>query len=333
MEDVDLETNMNQEETKKSMWKASIFFFAVLVLEIPLAFLVGFLQGIMPVKYTTLISILMTQGYLLLSAIIYLVVTKTSLTKQLQVRKYKISSFFLSLVLLITAAPMATWLNVLSQLFVKNETSAAIFEVTEAVPMWLGILIIGFLPGFVEETIYRGIMLTGFRKRSVLTGVVISALSFGLMHMNFNQMLYAIYLGIVFAFLVEATGSLVSTMVLHMLFNGFNTLYIYILPKVYDFMAQYSDEYANINMEEIMNAQPQRQQLLAMLVAVAPFAIGGLVLSWLLLKAIANINGRTLTWKSLCDVKEENVQTKPINVFLILGWAFCLVMALGAMQG
>ena len=78
MEDVDLETNMNQEETKKSMWKASIFFFAVLVLEIPLAFLVGFLQGIMPVKYTTLISILMTQGYLLLSADFYILRTTSA---------------------------------------------------------------------------------------------------------------------------------------------------------------------------------------------------------------------------------------------------------------
>ena len=109
-----METNMNQEETKKSMWKASIFFFVVLVLEIPLAFLVGFIQSIMPAKYTTLISILITQGYLLLSAMVYLVVTKTSLTKQLQVRKYKLSSFFLSLVVLITAARMATWLNILS---------------------------------------------------------------------------------------------------------------------------------------------------------------------------------------------------------------------------
>ena len=118
-----------------------------------------------------------------------------------------------------------------------------------------------------------------------------------------------------------------------MLFNGFNTLYIYILPKFYEFMAQYSDEYANINMQEIMNAQPQKQQLLTMLAAIAPFAAGGLVLSWLLLKAIASINGRTLTWASLCGAKEETVQTKPVNIFLILGWAFCLAMAVGAMQG
>lgn len=323
----------NSFKVKKSMTKASVFFFVVLVMEIPLAILVGILQTVMPAEYTSLISILVTQGYLLFLAVIYLIVTKTSLKRDLRVGKYKVSTFFLSLILLVTAAPMASWLNVFSQLFAKNETSGAIFQVTEAVPMWLGILIIGFLPGLVEETLYRGIMFSAFRKRSVLTGIVISALSFGLMHMNFNQMLYAIYLGIVFALVVEATGSLVSTMILHMLFNGFNTMYVYILPKLYDFLAQYSAEYADINVEEMMNTQPQMSELLAMLVMLAPFAVGGLVLTWLLLKAIAKINGRTLSLASLRGEKEEVIKTKPVNVFLILGWIFCLIMSVSALFG
>lgn len=320
-------------DVSKSMKRASLFFFLVMVFEIPVAMLVYKLQSAMPAEYGSLISILVTQGYLLAAAIIYLIVTRTSPVRDLRMKKYKISTFFLSLVLLVTAAPMATWLNVLSQLFAKNKTSGAMFEVTELVPMWLGILIIGFLPGIVEETLYRGIMLTAFRKRSVLTGIVISALSFGLMHMNFNQIMYAIYLGVVFALVVEATGSLVSTMVLHMLFNGVNIVYVYILPKFYDFMAQYSEEYASINMEEVMNAQPAKSQLFAMLVVIAPFAVGGLVLTWLLLKAIAKINGRTLTWESLRGEKSEGIQVKPVNIFLILGWAFCLVMAVSALLG
>ncbi len=331
---LDVGTDVHQNlDASKSMKRASLFFFLVMVFEIPMALLVYKLQSAMPAEYGSLISILMTQGYLLISAVVYLAVTKTSPVKDLRIRKYKISTFFLSLVLLVTAAPMATWLNVASQLFAKNETSVAMFQVTEMVPMWLGILIIGFLPGLVEETLYRGIMLTAFGKRSVLTGIVISALSFGLMHMNFNQIMYAVYLGVVFALVVEATGSLVSTMILHMLFNGVNIMYVYILPKLYDYMAQYSKEYADINMEEIMSAQPEQSQLFAMLIVVAPFAVGGLVLSWLLLKAIAKINGRTLTWAALKGEKSEVAKTRPVNVFLILGWIFCLVLAVSALLG
>lgn len=318
-------------DVSKSMKRASVFFFLVMVFEIPMAMLVYKLQSIMPEEYGSLISILMTQGYLLVAAIIYLIVTKTSPTKDLRMKKYKISTFLLSLVVLVTSAPMATWLNALSQLFAKNETSAAIFQVTEMVPMWLGILIIGFLPGLVEETLYRGIMLTAFRKRSVLTGIVVSALSFGLMHMNFNQIMYAIYLGVVFALVVEATGSLVSTMVLHMLFNGMNVAYVYILPKLFDYMAQYSEEYVSIHMD--MSTQPAKSQILAMLAVIAPFAAGGLVLTWLLLRAIAKINGQTLTWAALRGEKSEVKKTKPMNVFLMIGWIFCLALAISALFG
>jgi len=243
------------------------------------------------------------------------------------VKKYRVSTFFLSLVVLITASPMATWLNVFSQLFAKNQTSGAIYQVTQNVPVWAGIIIIGCLPGFVEETLYRGIVFTAFRKRSVLTGIIISALSFGLMHMNYNQILYAVYLGMVFAFIVEATGSLVSTMILHMLFNAVNTSYIYILPKLYEWLGKYSQEYANMDMESIFEQTPEKTQLLSMLVVITPFAVGGIVLTVLLLKAIANINGRPFTWAYIRGNKEETAKTRPVNVFIILGWVFCIVIA------
>lgn len=315
-------------EETKGMKKASIFFLVIMVMELPMANVIFAVQKALPAKYEVLISILGTQGYLLLAAIIYLLITRQSLKKDLWLHGYKVSSFFLSLLVLITAAPMASWLNVFSQLFAKNTTSAAIFKVTEVVPMWLGILIIGFLPGFVEETIYRGIIQSAFRKHSVLMGVIVSALSFGLMHLNFNQILYAIYLGIVFALVVEATGSLTSTMVLHMLFNGINTAYIYILPKFYQKLGEYYTEYADFNMEAMLKEQPTATQLISMLVALTPLAAGGLALTMLLLKTIAKMNGRELTWKSICEKRENMSAAKPVNGFLIVGWAFCLLIAI-----
>jgi hypothetical protein len=312
------ENILTQPEKKRwsDMKKASLFFFLVLILEIPMSFLVYGVQLAIPAKYSTLASILITQGYLLLSAVIYLLVTKTKFTRDLHFQKYRVSTFFLSIVLLITASPMASWLNVLSQFFASNSTSTAIFQVTETVPMWLGILIIGCLPGLVEETLYRGIIFSAFRQRSVLTGIVVSALSFGLMHMNFNQILYAIYLGVIFALVVEATGSLASTMILH-------------APKLYEFLGHFYAEYANMNLEDVLNEQPTKMQLFSSLVALTPFAVGGLVLTVLLLKAIAKMNGRTLTWASVRGDKSKAKQTSPVNVFLILGWIFCLLMAVG----
>ena len=315
---------------KGAMKKAGAFFFLLMIFELPMSLLVYKVQKLFPADYSALVSILMTQGYLLAGAILYMIITKTGFREGLQVKKYRISTFFLSLVVLIAAAPMASLLNVLSQFFAKNLTSGVIFDVTQNVPVWLGILIIGCIPGFVEETLYRGIIFTAFRKRSVLTGIVISALCFGLMHLNFNQMLYAVYLGVIFALIVEATGSLVSTMILHMLFNAVNTAYVYLLPMYYEWLGKYSPEYASVDIESLFNTVPTNSQLMMTVALLVPFAIGGLVLTILLLKAIAKLNGRTLTMASIREKKEE---TKPVNVCLILGWIFCLIICIGNLFG
>lgn len=324
--DLEAKDDAYKRTAKRGMKKAGAFFFLLLLLEIPYAYLVYFVQDQFSPEKETLISILMTQGYLLLGAFLYLKLTKQHFVADLQVRKYKISTFFLSLVLLITAAPMASLLNVASQLFADNTTGVAIFSVTEQVPAWLGVLIIGCLPGFVEETIYRGIMYSAYRKYSVLTGVLVSAVSFGMMHLNFNQMLYAIYLGVIFAFVVEATGSLVSTMIMHMLFNAVNTAYVYLLPSLYAWLGKYYEEYANINIEELMSQSMTKEQLLPMMLMLTPLAIGGVVLSVLLIQAMAKINGRTLSLSHLLGDSQKKKGMKPVNVWLLLGWVFCLVV-------
>ena len=56
-------------------------------------------------------------------------------------------------------------------------------------------------------------------------------------------------------------------------------------------------------------------------------AVGGIVLMILLLKFIAKLNGREFTWQSIRAPKEGTENVKPINVWVILGWIFCLVFA------
>ena len=310
------------------MKRTGLFFFLLMLFEIPVAVGVNKVQSFFPAEKETLISVLMTQGYLLVAALLYIYVTCKNFVEDLNIRKYKISSFFLSLLVLLCVSPMANWLNIFSQFFVKNETGKAVFEITENVPLWLGILIIGCLPGFVEETIYRGIMFSSFRKYSILIGVIISSVSFGLMHLNFNQMLYAIYLGIIFSFLVEATGSLLSTMILHMLFNAFNTLYLYMLPVLLKYMQQYGIEGSGLTVEEVINKTPTNVELISALMLFTPMAGVGILLTILLIRKISQINGRSLTWKSICEKSADEKDKNPVNIWVVMGWIFCLIFSI-----
>lgn len=313
-----------QSEIKSAGW----FFFFLMILEIPVSFLIYGIQGLFPAEKEMLISVLGTQGYLLLGGIIYLVITKKSFVRDYHFQKYKLSTFFLSLLMLITASPMATVLNLLSQLFARNTTSAAILQITNQLPAWLGVIMIGCLPGFIEELLYRGILYQAFRKRSILTGVLVSAISFGVMHMNFNQMLYAMYLGIVFALLLEATGSIASTMILHMIFNAVNTAYVYILPIVYSYIGKVNSAYANFDLVEEMNKAVPKNQLFMMIALWTPIAIGGLVLSILLLRQIAKMNERDIRLKTILGDSGITSQVKPVTIGLLIGWAFCLSNAI-----
>ncbi len=313
------------------MKHASIFFCLLMLLELPLSVGMAVILQMLPADYHVLVSVLVTQGYFLVLAGIYMLIKRMNVKKELGFHGYKVSSFFLSLLVLLCATPMATWLNLFSQLFSKNEVSNSIYELTQVLPVGLAVLVIGCLPGFVEEFLYRGIIYRAFRTRSVLTGVIVSALTFGLMHMNFNQILYAVYLGILFAFVVEATGSLYSSMILHMLFNACNTAYLYILPKMYDFLAMYDSQYANIDLQEMMNQTPAKKEIFSGLLFYTPLALGGVFLSVLLIRQIAKLNGRELTLRYICGDKDEVRMTSPLNVPLVLGCLFCIVIAVASL--
>lgn len=316
------------QNNKNTMKNAGRLFFILMILTIPISLLYGFFINVIPKEYRSLFSILISQGYLLISALIYLRVTKTKMGRDLNLKKFKISSFLLSILVLIAASPMSSLLNVVSQLFAKNTIGNTIFDISENLPIWVGVLVIGCLPGFIEELIYRGILYSAFKKHSILFGIIICGLSFGLMHCNFNQIPYAIYLGVIFTLLVEATGSLASSMILHMLFNGMSTIYLYILPKLYEFLGQYYEEYANMDLNTVFNSTPTKVDLLVTANSLIFPAIIGLIIAILLLRKIAKMNGNTLSWQALCAKNKVENPEKPISAWLIAGWIICILLSI-----
>ena len=130
----------------------------------------------------------------------------------------------MAVAVIISAYPVVVILNRFSMFFVKN-------QVMEVMPymMRMGyfpmLFVMAVMPAFNEEFLCRGILYGAYRQRAKTTGIWLSALAFGLFHLNFNQMLYAVYLGIVLALMVEATGSIYTSMLMHFLLNGFNVLH------------------------------------------------------------------------------------------------------------
>lgn len=91
---------------------------------------------------------------------------------------------------------------------------------TEQSP-WLTWLIVGIAPAICEEALFRGYFY-GALKNKVKPWLllVITALVFGIYHLNLYQGTYAFLLGLVLAFAVYKTGSIFSSMLIHFICNS-----------------------------------------------------------------------------------------------------------------
>lgn len=86
------------------------------------------------------------------------------------------------------------------------------------------IIYVMIIPPFVEEFVFRGVILSRFRKYGDGFAIFCSALLFGMFHGNFIQIPFAFLVGLVFAFIVVRTGNLWITIFIHALNNGFSLL-------------------------------------------------------------------------------------------------------------
>ena len=80
-------------------------------------------------------------------------------------------------------------------------------------------ILLAVLPPIFEEIAFRGILMQSLRRFGDGFALLVSALLFGLFHLNMIQTPYAFLLGLWFGYLVLRTGSLWISMVLHACVN------------------------------------------------------------------------------------------------------------------
>lgn len=118
----------------------------------------------------------------------------------------------------ILAMPLVMFLNVLSSMIAGNAMAELSVELAYGSP-WLNFLFLAVVPAAVEEFVFRGVFFHGYRRHGLWKAALISGLIFGLMHLNLNQFSYGFTIGVLFALLAEATGSIYAPMLVHFLIN------------------------------------------------------------------------------------------------------------------
>ncbi len=282
------------------------------------------------IRMTVPMSLLLSQLTILLPFIAYCVIKKKNPLKEIRFKKVKPISIFFAFLITLFSYPVVVFLNMVSMLFVEN----AVADVMPAVlDMGLipGLLLMAALPAFVEETIFRGMLYNTYSKYRPVAGVLLSAALFGLMHMNFNQMPYAIYLGIIMAIMLEVTDSIVVPMVIHFTMNASSSIMLFLSEG----LLEATGETANMDLKSslmesfsAMIAQSGTELSQAEMEHMFPFFISGMLLVFMifalmalaivfvLIYAVANINGRPV--KEIFKKKETEEKTRLVDVWIIV---------------
>ncbi|MDB5335573.1 MAG: Abortive infection protein [Planctomycetaceae bacterium] len=88
-------------------------------------------------------------------------------------------------------------------------------------PLWMILLPFAIAPAFCEEVAFRGFMLSGLARHGrTWLAIVISSLSFGIMHMIPQQVFNAALLGIVLGIVATRSNSLWPCVIFHFCFNA-----------------------------------------------------------------------------------------------------------------
>ncbi len=181
-------------------------------------------------------NILLSESIVLLPILFMALIQKekgTKINDFLGFHKIRLTTILLVILYTILCIPLANFMNAVSMLFVDNVVGQVAGEVAD-MPFWLMFLTMAMFGPMCEELAFRGVIYHGYRRsRNLVGAVIMSALAFGIMHMNFNQLGYAFALGVMMALLMEATGSIWATFIMHMVFNGQSVVTLFVEKMMY----------------------------------------------------------------------------------------------------
>ena len=253
-------------------------------------------------------------GILLIAAFLYLKICGDDTKKTLRMHKIHIGSFFLVILLAFTIRPVAGFITMIANLFFQDVTTNTM---TQKVMQSLGLSVFttAFLPGLVEEILFRGVLYSRLRKANPIKGILLSALLFGIAHIELSAVFLCILFGYRIWMLIRSNqNSIFATITAHMIFNGSSILLTYAISKVSLFGVNNLDTANTVTVSSI--------------IASIPVALIGLILSIFLLVAIAYLNerlGYIKTWfqKDIRQTCQRNVlQTSLSGLHLLFVFSF-----------
>lgn len=303
--------------------KVNVFFPIFIVGYIALSILAGSVMAVlvnMGVPMPDWIQYVISEGIILVIAIIYMVVNRIDPMKDIPYKRIGFVDGILSLAAGYCMIPMVLFLNSITMLFSTNYLEEGTTTLL-TYPFFMQVILLAVIPPLVEELVFRGIFFGSYRKAGMSGAAIMSGLIFGCFHLNINQGLYAFAIGIVFAYMVEATGSLWSSVIAHFAINTYSIGVVQLL-KMTGIYASDGQAVGVLEGEEELAASAGALATVMQLIVLLALATAFMMLAVLCIRIMAKRHGR------LENIKVRTDGIKGIKKYLsapvVVGLAICI---------
>lgn len=256
-------------------------------------------------------NLILGQLILLVPAISGTLLSRENPIKLAGFHRIKISSVFMIILFTFLIMPLIVVINAVSMFFVDNVVQAMSGEIMK-VPFIVMFLLIGIIAPFSEELTFRGVIYQGYKKSgTAFQAMLLSALLFALMHMNFNQAAYAFVVGVIAILVVEATGSIWGSIIIHVVFNAQQVCMMYLLESSVFGINEIADTQVQITNDMLVLVIS-----VYLLIAAVTTTLAACVLVWVAKNEKREENLRAV-WTTRKHKKEEKMITIPLLIGIV----------------
>ena len=291
------------------MWAVIVYLIVTLIMMV--------MVMVVPIELNLWASSLIAQGAVILPILAAALLTPAPMLEQFPFKKIDFVTVLSALLMTVVLYPTVVFVNAVSMLYVPNRVEMLAEEFYQW-PMWSVVLLIGVIGPLSEELCFRGFILQNLRSSGrAAASVILSAVMFAFIHMNFNQASYAFLLGIFLALVVEASGSLWTSVIIHMFFNSFEVVLSYAGDAIREVMGAEG--------AELLQDIEGQAQIKAALPVYAVMGAGGILLAYLLLKLMKSRRiAREQRFSSGVE-RGESPKTEVLSFGAVVGLALALV--------
>lgn len=269
-------------------------------------------------------GILITEFVLIaLPTLVYVLFKKGSIKLELRLNKLGFMNALLVTSIFVCGYPIAVFAGILGNLFVSffgKLIQSPIPFAENFSEYFVLLMIVAGSAGICEELLFRGLLMRGYEKLGKWPSILFTAVLFSMLHINIQNVLGPLVLGVLLGYVVYTTNSIFAGMIGHFVNNAISVSISYVLLKLMPFAK-----------DAAVQDMPQAlmiQGLIMWAVIMGVFAsVSGLIM-YFCLKALKEINRDRIVPEKNLELEIEKQSLGLILKNIKVAWPLYICLAI-----